>query len=73
MAPGLDPCKIIGAGKAISFPVRAVCVSVCEVQRGAGPLSVTQQIGSQGTFFSPSPVKNGDFRGMVVIGCHPDV
>lgn len=34
MAPGLDPCKIIGAGKAISFPVRAVCVSVCEVQRG---------------------------------------
>lgn len=42
MAPGLDPCKIIGAGKAISFPVRAACVSVCrlclcvcEVQRGA--------------------------------------
>lgn len=36
-------------------------------------LSITQQIGSQGTFFSPSPVKNGDFPGMVVIGCHPDV
>lgn len=72
MAPGLDPCKIIGAGKAISFPVRAVCVSVRfrEVQH---MLSITQQIGSQGTFFSPSPVKNGDFPGMVVIGCHPDV
>lgn len=51
---------------------QSVCLSVRfrEVQ---GLLSITQQIGSQGRFFSPSPVKNGDFPGMVVIGCHPDV
>lgn len=30
MAPGLDPHKFFGAGNAISFPARAVCLSaVC--------------------------------------------
>lgn len=52
--------------------VVCVCVSVRfrEVQR---LFSITQRISSPGTSFSPNPVKNGDFPGMVVIGCHPDV
>lgn len=82
MAPGLNPHKFFGAGKAISFPVRGVCLSSLFVSRlsvclsvrfreAQGLLSITQQISSQGKFFSPSPMKGGDFPGMVVTDLSP--